>query len=263
MLAGSQSNDLQGRIKFAEALISTLARFNIVFSELQNIIKSTDFSDQAGLVSSFRLPSALKLSLACVDEEKFRVDASLFPLLSLTDYVCKFSVELMAEVIQHPIFKLALEDNPALAHISDSPVLKFDRAIYSIDLGNCDKTLVLDRPFPPSPVAPSVENGSYSNEEVFIDPSGSTSAIVELDGHMKVCVIVATRPFVSEFREENGNIINKFFQEKILCLIQLLETQTLIIRRLSEYYSSVFESSVHLLQRQEDLRPFLLDEIDA
>jgi hypothetical protein len=103
----------------------------------------------------------------------------------------------------------------------------------------------------------------YSKESVFVDSTGVTSALIKRDGNPEVFPVIAMHPFVSKFSEENKNSIHEFLQSNTLILMRLLETQTLIINYLSDYFTTGFESSVHLLKNREALSLVSVDGIDA
>jgi hypothetical protein len=262
-LASKQSNDLKSRIQFAESIASALLIFIKVKSDLQAILDAWIFSDNNGDFPIIRLPSAFHISPDPQDSSSLQLAEASRSCLSLTDYVCRFSGEFFSHLVQHPIFQKALENNPELVCLSGSPVLIFDRAIYAIDIGDGVERLIIESSFPPGQFDPELEFVGHSEETIFVNSIGLTSAALERDGIFVVYPVTSTRPFMSKLCEENKNSINSFFQENVLYLIRLLETETLIIKNLADYFSSSFESSVHLFKNTNPLGPISVDGIDA
>jgi len=262
-LAGKQSKELKIRIEFAESISSALLIFIKVKSELQTILDTWSFSDKNGDLPSFGLPSAFHISSDPQDSSSSQLDEVSRSCLWLTDYVCRFSGEFFSQLVQHPFFQKALEHNPELVSLSGSPVLIFDRALYVIDPGEGTDRLMIESSFPPAQLDPRLEGQEYSEETIFINSFGVTSALIERDGKAEVLPVMTTRPFFLKFSEDNKNSINNFFQENALSLVRLLDTETLIIKNLSDYFTSGFDSSVHLLKNREALWPVSVDGIDA
>jgi hypothetical protein len=263
LLGSTQSKDLKSRIQFAESIASALLIFIKVKSDLQTILDAWSFSNKNGDFPSFRLPSEFHISPDPQDLSSSQLDEASRSCLLLTDYVCRFSSELFFQLVQHPIFQKALEDNPELVSISSSPVLIFDRAIYAIGVGNGVERLIIESSFPPLHFDPDFGIEGHSEEAVFVDSTGETSALIERDESFEIFPVIATRPFVSRFNEENKNSINDFLQSNTLVLLRLLEKQALIISNLSDYFTNRFESSVNLLKNREDLWHISVDGIDA
>ena len=262
-LSSKQSKDLKNRIEFAGSIAPALLIFIKVKSDLQAILDDWSVSEKSGDLPSFRLPSAFQISPCPQYSSISQLSEASRSCLSLTDYVCRFSGEIFSHLAQHPIFQKALEDNPALINLSGSPVLTFDRAIYAIDLGEGADQLMIESSFPPAQLDPSLESREFSADTIFVNSMGVTSALIERDGKVGVFPVVTTRPFFSKLSEENKNSINNFFQENVLSLIRLLETETLIIKNLSEYFTSGFHSSANLLKNREALWAVSLDGINA
>jgi hypothetical protein len=263
LLASKQSSDLKGRIQFAESIVSALLIFIKVKSDLQTILDAWSLSEKNSDFPRFRLPSAFHIS---PDPQYFsnpQVTEVSRSCLSLTDYVFRFSGEFFASLSQHPIFQNALISNPALIGLSGTPVLTFDRAIYVIDLGEGADQLMIESAFPPAQFDPSLEAQEFSEETIFIDSLGVTSALIERDGKLEVFPVFGTRQFVSKLGDDNKNSINKFFQENALSLVRLLENETIIIKNLTDYFISGFHSSAHLLKHREALWAVSVDGIDA
>lgn len=263
LLAGMQSKDLKSRIQFAESIASALLTFIKIKSDLQTILDALSFSEKNGDLPSFRLPSVFYISPN--PQNLFTSSTSEVSryFLSLTDYICRFSGKFFSQLVQHPIFQKALDDNQALVSLSGAPDLTFDRAIYVIDLGEGVDRLLIEGTFPPAQFDPSFEMQEYSEETIFINSIGVTSALIERDGKAEIFPVSATCPFFSKLSEDNKNSINNFFQENFLYLLRLLETEALIIKNLSDYFTSGFDSSVHLLKNREALWPVSVDGIDA
>jgi hypothetical protein len=262
-LSSKQSKDLKNRIEFAESIASALLIFLKVKYEIQTILDALSLSERNGGFPSFRLPSAFHISPDPQDFSNSQVSDASRSCLSLTDYVYRFSGEFFSHLAQHPIFQKALEDNPAFISLSGSPTLTFDRAIYAIDLGEGADQLMIESSFPPAQLDPILESQEFSEEAIFVNSLGVTSALIERDGKLGVFPVVTTRPFFSKLSEENKNSINNFFQENALSLIRLFETETLVIKNLSEYFTSGFYSSAHLLKNREALWAVSLDGINA
>ena len=252
-LASKQSNDLKSRIELSESIASALLIFIKIKSELQTILDAWSISENNGDLPIFRPPSASHISPGFQDSSSSQLSEASRSCLSLTDYVCRFSGEFFSQLVQHPIFQKALVENPALVGLSGSPILIFDRAIYVIDLGEGADQLMIESAFPPAQLDPSLESQELPEETIFVNSLGVTSALIERDGKVEVFPVVGTRPFFSKLSDDNKNSINNFFQENALALVRLLETQTLIIGNLSDYFISGFESSVHLLNNREAL----------
>lgn len=262
-LAIKQSSDLKGRIQFSDSIGSALLIFIKIRSELRTILDAWSLSEKNGDVPSFRLPSAFHISPDPQDFSNSQVSEESRSCLSLTDYVCRLSGEFFSHLTQHPIFLKALEKNPTLFSLSGAPVLSFDRAIYVIDLGEGADQLMIESSFPPAQFDPSLDAQEFSDETIFVDSLGVTSALIGRDGKVEVFTVVDTRPFFSKLGDDNKNSINSFFQENVLSLIRLLETETLIIKNLAEYFASGFYSSVHLLKNREALWAVSMDGIDV
>jgi hypothetical protein len=262
-LVGKQSNELKIRIEFAESISSALLIFIKVKSELQTILDAWSFSDKNGDFPSFRLPSAFHISSDPQDSPRSQLVESSQSCLWLTDYVCRFSGELFSQLTQHPIFQKVLEDNPALVNLSGSPVLTFDRAVYVIDLGEGFDQLMIESSFPPAQFNPEFEFDEIFEEAIFISSIGVTSAALIRDGIFVAYPVISTRPFMATFLEENKSAINNFLQENALSLVRLLEIETLIIKNLSDYFTSGFDSSAHLLKNREALGPVSVDGMNA
>jgi hypothetical protein len=252
-LSKKQSKDLKARIEFTESIASVLTIFVKIKSDLQMILDDWSFSNQTSDFSGPRLPSALQISPVPDYFFSPHVAEASRPFLLFTDYVCRFSAELMTELVRHPIFQKALKDSPDLASLSGSPVLIFDRAIYAIDLGEGADPLIIEGAFPPAQFDAGLEDQGHSGQTLFINSIGVTSAVLERDGRQEVFPVAAIHPFFSELSEDNKNAVQKFTQESALCLLRLLESETLIIKRLTAYFSSSFDSSVHLLKNREAL----------
>lgn len=253
LLASKQSNDLKSRIQFAESIASALLIFIKVKSDFQATLDAWNFSEKNGELPSFRPPSAFHISPDPQDSSSSRITDASRSCLSLTDYICRFSGEFLSQLVQHPIFQKALDENPALVSLSGAPDLTFDRATYEIDLGEGADRLIIEGAFPPAEFDPIFEIQEFSEETIFINSIGVTSALLERDGKMEVFPVVATRPFILQYCEENKNSINDFFHQNALSLVRLLETETLIVKNLSDYFTSGFYSSVHLLKNREAL----------
>jgi hypothetical protein len=262
-LASKQSNDLKSRIDLSESIASALLIFIKVKSELQTILDAWSISENNGDLPSFKPPSVFHISPGPQDSSSSQISEASRSCLSLTDYVCRFSGEFFPQLVQHPIFQKALVENPALVGLSGSPILIFDRAIYAIDLGEGADQLMIESSFPPAQLDPSLESQELPAETIFINSLGVTSALIERDGILEVLPVAGTRPVFSKLSDENRNSIINFFQEKALALVRLLETQTLIIGNLSDYFISGFESSVHLLNNREALWPVSVDVIES
>jgi len=260
-LSSKQSKDLKIRIDFAESISSALLIFINVKYDLQATLDAWSFSEKNGDLPSFRLPSAFHISPGPQDFSSLQLSEASRSCLALTDYVCRFSGEFFSQLVQHTIFRKALEDNPELVKLSVPPVLIFDRAIYAIDVGV--ERLVIESPFPPVQFYPDFGFEGHLEEMVFFNSTGATSAVINRDGNPEVFPVVETLPFFSKFNEANKKSIHEFFKENILSLTRLLETQSLIINRLSEYFMNDFESSVNLLKNREALWTVSVDEIDA
>lgn len=262
-LVGKQSKELKIRIEFSETLSSALLVFIKVKSELQTILDAWSFSHKNGDLPNIRLPSACHISPDPQNFANSQFSEAFLSFLLLTDYVCRFSGEFFSQLVQHPMFKKALEENPALVNLSGSPVLTFDRAIYVIDQGEGSDRLMIESHFPPAQFDPEFEFDGLTEETIFTNSIGKTSAAIKCDGIFAVYSVTSIRPFMSTFREENKNAINNFFQENAWCLIQLLESETLIIKKLSDYFTNGFDSSVHLLKTREVSAPVSLDGMNA
>jgi len=262
-LASMQSSDLKGRIQFAESIVSALLIFIKVKSELQTILDAWSLSEKNGDFPSFRLPSAFHISPDPQDFSNSKLSEASRSCLSLTDYVFRFSGEFFSSLSQHPIFQHALISNPALIGLSGTPVLTFDRAIYIIDLGEGADQLMIESSFPPAQFDPSLEAQEYSEETIFVNSHGVTSALIERDGRVEVFPVVGTRQFFSKLGDDNKDSINRFFQENALSLVRLLESETLIIKNLTDYFTSGFHSSAYLLKNREALWAVSVDGIDA
>jgi hypothetical protein len=260
-LASKQSNDLKSRIQFAESVASALSVFIKVKSELQATLDAWSFSEKNDDLPSLRLPSAFPISPDPHDLSRAQIPDASRSFLSLTDYLCRFSCEFFSQLSQHPIGQKILEDNPELVSLSGSPILIFDRAIYTIDVGDGIDQLIIESAFPPALVDPDLELEGLSKDLIFVDSIGVTSAVIERDGNVEVFPVVATRPFFSKLSEENKKSILQFLKANTLGLTRLLETQTLIINHLSDYFSSVFESSKHLLKKREVLGSVPVDGV--
>jgi hypothetical protein len=262
-LASKQSKDLNSRIEFTESVASTLLIFIKIKSDLQATLDAWSFSDKNGGLPILSLPSAFHISPYPQDSFRSQVFEEFRLFLSFTDYVCRFSGEFFSQLVQHPIFQESLEGNPALASLSGSPVLAFDSAIYTIDVGEGIERLEIESSYPPSRLDPELEVEGHSEELVFINSMGLTSALIERDGKSEIFSVVDTRPFLSKLSDENKNSIHEFFKANTFSLTRLLETQTLIIKDLSDYFTSGFDSSVHLLKIRKALWPVSLDVIDT
>jgi hypothetical protein len=262
-LAGKQSKDIKSRIQFTDSIAAALLSFLKVKSELQIILDTLSISEKNGDLPSFILPSAFHISQDPQDSFSSQVAEMPRYFLSLTDYVCRFSSEFFSQFVQDPIFKKVLEENPALGCLSGSPFLIFDRAIYAIDLGEGADQLIIESFFPPAQFDTSFEMQECSKETIFTNSIGLTSALLERDGKFDIFPVVATRPFFSKYSEYNKNAINKFFQENALTLMRLLENETQILKHLSAYFVSSFESSVHLLKNREALLPVSVEGNNA
>lgn len=252
-LSNKQSIDLKARIEFTEAIASVLTIFVKIKCDLQMILDDWSSSHQTSDFSGPRLPPAPQI--LPVPDYFFSphvAEASRSCLL-FTDYVCRFSAELMTELVRHPIFQKALKNCPDLASLSGSPVLIFDRAIYAINLGEGADPLIIEGAFPPAQVDAGLEDQGHSGQTLFINSIGVTSAVLERDGRQEVFPVAATHPFLSEFSEVNKSAIQKLFQERTLYLARLLESELLIIKRSTAYFLSSLDSSVHLLKNREAL----------
>lgn len=263
LLSSRQSKELETRIEFAQCICSALSIFIEIKSDLQMILEDSILSNQRGCFSRFRLPSALQISPVPDYFPSPHVAEASQSFLLFTDYVCRFSGELMAELVRHSVFQKALENNPELASLSGAPMLIFDRAIYTIDLGEGAEPLIIEGAFPPAQLDLSLEDQGHSGETIFVNSIGANSALLERDGKRAIFPVIATHPFLFELSEVNKNAIKKFCQESVLCLARLLESEALIIKRLTAYFSSSLDSSVHLLKNREALGSVSADGIDA
>lgn len=261
-LASKQSNDLRNRIQFAESIASALLIFIKIKSDLQATLDAWSFFEKNDDLASLTLPSTFHISPDPHASSISKITDASRSCFSLTDYVCRFSAEFFSQLVQHPIFQKTLEDNPELVSLSGSPVLIFDRAIYAIDVGDGVERLIIESSFPPAQFDSDLGVERHVEEVVFINSTGVTSAVIERDGNIEVFPVVATRPFFSTLCEENKNSIHDFLHLNTLSLMRLLENQTLIIKNLSDYFSSGFESSVHLLKNRDALRQVSVDGID-
>ncbi len=262
-LASKQSKDLKSRIEFTELLLSTLLIFINVKSEIQTTLDAWNFAEKNDDFLILSLPSVFHISPSLQDSASSQVSKQPQLFLSFADYICRFSSEIFFHLIQHSIFQESLEENPALANLSGSPDLAFDRAIYTIDVGDGIERLEIEGSFPPARFDPDLGIEGHSEELVFINSIGLTSALIDRDGNSAIFPVVATRPFLSKLSDENKNSIHDFFKENTLILTQLLEKQTLTIKNLSDYFTSGFDSSVHLLKIQKALWPVSLNAIDT
>ena len=262
-LASKQSKDLKSRIEFTESVASTLLTFIKVKSDLQSTLGAWSFSDKNGGFPSLSLPSAFHISPNPHDSSISQLAEETRILLSFTDYICRFSSEFFSQLVQHSFFQESLEDNPALASLSGAPVLAFDRAIYTIDVGDGIERKEIESSFPPARLDPDLGVEGHLEELVFINSMGLTSALIERDGNPEIFPVVATRQFFSKLGDENKNSIHEFFKANTLILTRLLETQTLIIKNLSDYFKNGFDSSVHLLKIRDALWPVSVDVIDT
>jgi hypothetical protein len=262
-LASKQSKDLKSRIELSESIASALLIFIKVKSELKTIFDAWSLSEKNGDFPNFKLPSEFHISPDLQDFSNPQVSEVSRYCLTLTDYIFRFSGEFFYSLSQHPIFQHALISNPALIGLSGTPVLTFDRAIYIIDLGEGADQLMIESSFPPAQFDPSLEAQEYSEETIFVNSHGVTSALIERDGRVEVFPVVGTRQFFSKLGDDNKDSINKFFQENALSLVRLLESETLIIKNLTDYFTSGFHSSAHLLKNREALWAVSVDGIDA
>ncbi len=262
-LASKQSKELKIRIEFAESISSALLIFIKIKSEFQTILDAWSFSDKNGDLAGLGLPSAFYVFPNPQDSSSSQLDEASRTYLTLNDYVCRFSGELFSQLIQHPFFQKALEHNPELISLSGSPVLIFDRAIYVIDPGEGTDRLEIESSFPPDQFDPDLEIEGASEELVFINSTGVTSALIRRDGNVEIFPVLATRPFFDKLSNENKNSIHDFFKANTLGLTRLLETQTLIINNLADYFTTGLESSAHLLKHRKPLWPVSVDGIDA
>jgi len=262
-LAITQSNDLKSRIQFVESVTSALLIFIKLKSELQVTIDAWSFSEKNDDLPSLRLPSVFHISPDPQDFSRSQITDASQSFLSLTDYVCRFSSELFSQLVQHSIFQKVLEDIPELVSLSGSPVLIFDRAIYTVGVGDGTEKLTIESFFPPAKFDPDLGLDGVSEGFIFVNSMGIISSAIERDGNIEVFPVVATRPFVSKLSEENKNSIHEFLKANTLSLMRLLETQTLIIKYLSDYFSTSFDSSVHLLKSREALLLVSVDGANA
>jgi hypothetical protein len=262
-LATKQSKDLKSRVEFTESVASTLLILLKVKSDLQTSLDAWSFADKNGGLPILSLPSAFHISPNPQDSSRSQVSEESRLFLSFTDYICRFSDEFFSQLVQHPIFQESLEGNPALAGLSGSPVLAFDRAIYTINVGDGIERLEIESFFPPARLDPDLGVEEHSEALVFINSMGLTSALIARDGKSEIFAVVATRPFLSKLTDENKKLIHDFFNMKILSLTRLLEIQALIIKNLADYFTSEFDSSAHLLKIREALWPVSVDVIDT